>query len=286
MTANTPQKPHTEGMEWTNAETGIKYMFTNGGWRAVSSEASQEVADAIDGLDLQTVLDNGNVADKGATFGGKITVEPGTTGNEAVTYQQMVDSSTGNYLPITGGDLGGNLTVNGTGASGTAPFVVRKDGYYTSFVVERNGNVFAGSNETAYFNASKPSHVITKGHLDDRLLHPGMGLRWKYSNGDTTPAGYFAISGGFSFRISHTTHDGEDYFKTLCSKDHGSKTLYCLLTVYQISAGKYKPCEVFELRKCRFGRNSSQMEFEYNAKAQAHSLTDGNIYYITIGGLF
>ena len=74
MTANTPAKPHTEGMEWTNTETGIKYMFTNGGWRAVSSEASEEVADAISRLDLQTVLDNGNVADKGATFDEPISV--------------------------------------------------------------------------------------------------------------------------------------------------------------------------------------------------------------------
>ena len=286
MSANTPPKPHTEGMEWTNTETGIKYQFSGGAWRAVSSEASEKVAEAIDNLDLQKVLDTGNVADKGATFGGKVIVEPGTTGNEAVTYQQMLDSSTGDYLPITGGELGGNLTVNGTGASGTAPLIVRKDGYYTSLVVDRSGNVYAGANETSYFNASKPSHVITKGHLDDRLLHPGMGLRWKYNSGDNPTTGQFAISGDFSFRISHTTHDGEDYFKTLCSKDHGSKTLYCLLTVYQISAGKYKPCEVFELRKCRFGRTSAQMEFEYNAKAQAHSLTNGSIYYITIGGLF
>ena len=65
MTANTPPIPHTEGMEWTNTETGIKYMFTNGGWRAISSEASQEVADAIDNLDLEKVLNTGNVADKG-----------------------------------------------------------------------------------------------------------------------------------------------------------------------------------------------------------------------------
>ena len=64
MTANTPPKPHTEGMEWTNTETGIKYQFSGGAWRAVSSEASEEVADAISKLDLQTVLDNGNVADK------------------------------------------------------------------------------------------------------------------------------------------------------------------------------------------------------------------------------
>ena len=93
MTANTPPKPHTEGMEWTNAETGIKYMFTNGGWRAVSSEASEDVADAIDGLDLQTVLDNGNVADKGAEFGGKVKVQPGTEDNEVVTFGQLAEET-------------------------------------------------------------------------------------------------------------------------------------------------------------------------------------------------
>ena len=89
MSANTPPKPHTEGMVFTNDETGIKYQFSGGAWRAVSSSASEEVAEAIDNLDLQKVLDKGNVADKGATFGGKVIVEPGTEGNEAVTYSQL-----------------------------------------------------------------------------------------------------------------------------------------------------------------------------------------------------
>jgi hypothetical protein len=89
MSANTPPKPHTEGMVFTNDETGIKYQFSGGAWRAVSSSASEEVAEAIDNIDLQKVLDNGNVADKGATFGGKVIIEPGTEGNEAVTYGQL-----------------------------------------------------------------------------------------------------------------------------------------------------------------------------------------------------
>ena len=63
MAANTPPLPHEEGDTFTNDETGIKYQFNNGAWRAVSSEASEEVADAIKNLDLETVLSNGNVAD-------------------------------------------------------------------------------------------------------------------------------------------------------------------------------------------------------------------------------
>tara|TARA_B100001559_G_scaffold220488_1_gene185034 strand:- start:403 stop:1866 length:1464 start_codon:yes stop_codon:yes gene_type:complete len=89
MSANTPPKPHTEGMVFTNDETGIKYQFSGGAWRAVSSSASEEVAEAIDNLDLQKVLDTGNVADKGAEFNGKVTVDPGTQDNEVVTYGQL-----------------------------------------------------------------------------------------------------------------------------------------------------------------------------------------------------
>ena len=44
MAANTPPLPHEEGDIFTNDETGIKYQFVNGAWRAVSSEASEAVS--------------------------------------------------------------------------------------------------------------------------------------------------------------------------------------------------------------------------------------------------
>ena len=78
MAANTPPLPHEEGDRFTNDETGIKYQFVNGAWRAVSSEASEEVADAIKNLDLQTVLDNGAVANKGMVLK---TSDPGIEGS-------------------------------------------------------------------------------------------------------------------------------------------------------------------------------------------------------------
>ena len=88
MTVNTPKDPIDGVTEWTNEETGIKYRYIGGAWRAVSSKAAQDVADALGQLDLQKVLDNGNQADKGATFGGKVEVEPGENANQAIVYEQ------------------------------------------------------------------------------------------------------------------------------------------------------------------------------------------------------
>mgnify|MGYP001277400606 CR=1 FL=1 len=91
MTANTPPKPHAEGDKFTNTETGITYEFKSGAWRAVSSEAADAVVDAISELNLEKVLVAGNVATQGATFGGKVIVEPGSTGNEVVTASQLAE---------------------------------------------------------------------------------------------------------------------------------------------------------------------------------------------------
>ena len=64
MTVNTPKDPIDGVTEWTNEETGIKYRYISGAWRAVSSKAAQDVADALGQLDLEKVLDNGNISDK------------------------------------------------------------------------------------------------------------------------------------------------------------------------------------------------------------------------------
>ena len=65
MTVNTPKDPIDGVTEWTNEETGIKYRYVDGAWRAVSSKAAQDVADAITGIDLQRVTENGNSTNQG-----------------------------------------------------------------------------------------------------------------------------------------------------------------------------------------------------------------------------
>ena len=117
MAANTPPLPHEEGDRFTNDDTGITYQFSNGAWRAVSSEASEEVADAISKLDLQTVLDNGNVADKPLaieTANGVSVLEDQAL---RITHQQnpyirLVDEADGDALEITLNDDHGHIDMS------------------------------------------------------------------------------------------------------------------------------------------------------------------------------
>ena len=117
MTANTPPKPHTEGMEWTNTETGIKYMFTNGGWRAISSEASEEVAEAIDNIDLQKVCNNGYVTDTPLAVETEKGVSIITSQELRITHQdnpyiRLVDMADGDAIEITLNDDHGHIDLS------------------------------------------------------------------------------------------------------------------------------------------------------------------------------
>ena len=91
MAANTPPLPHNEGDSFTNDDTNITYEFINGAWRAVSSKAAEDVADAIGAIDLQKVLDNGNVADKGATFGNAVVTTQETFEDKELVSREFVD---------------------------------------------------------------------------------------------------------------------------------------------------------------------------------------------------
>ena len=65
MAANTPELPHNEGDTFTNDDTGVKYQFINGAWRAVGSKAADDVVDALNTIDLQRVTENGNSTNQG-----------------------------------------------------------------------------------------------------------------------------------------------------------------------------------------------------------------------------
>ena len=84
----------------------------------------QTTIDSLGQVTLQEVLDNGDTADKGAEFGGKVIVVAGTEGNEAVTFVQLetvqndvnaiqdtVDSINGDYVKKSGDEMTGNLHI-------------------------------------------------------------------------------------------------------------------------------------------------------------------------------
>ena len=62
MAANTPPLPHEEGAFFTNEETGVKYQYIDGAWRAVSSKAIEDLLSQFDGAaiyygDYEPVVD-------------------------------------------------------------------------------------------------------------------------------------------------------------------------------------------------------------------------------------
>ena len=49
MTVNTPKDPIDGVTEWTNEDTGVKYQFISGAWRAVGSKAVEDLLSQIQG---------------------------------------------------------------------------------------------------------------------------------------------------------------------------------------------------------------------------------------------
>ena len=117
MAANTPPLPHNEGDTFTNDDTGIKYQFINGAWRAVSSKAAEDVADAIGTIDLQKVCDNGNISNIPIaieTVQGVSVLEDQAL---RITHQQnpyirLVDEADGDALEITLNDDHGHIDMS------------------------------------------------------------------------------------------------------------------------------------------------------------------------------
>ena len=323
MTANTPPKPHAEGDKFTNTETGIEYEFKSGAWRAIGSEAADAVVDALNNINLQTVLDNGNVADKALA----IQTEKGVSVLEdqalRITHQdnpyiRLVDeadmdsveiSLKSDHAHIDLSDENDELhfkfagtekvTFTNTAATFQEPVIVDMPNSVSQpFIIKGTANtgtvnsnvlfVQNSSNRTSVRYRGLVEHeydLANKAYVDNvQFKHPGMGLQWRWTSGSVSP-GCFYISESKFIRISHTTYGGRDIFKKLCSSDRGVHADRTIVNIYKIVDGEMEIHEVFNVKNSRFGRNVNSMEFEYDAKASAIPLTNNDVYYISIGGL-
>ena len=102
--------------------------------------------------------------------------------------------------------------------------------------------------------------------------------------------GYFKISGDFIY-LDKYDHDGKNLLVPMCTKDHGASSAGGIMTIYEIVSNKYKPVQVWQVERSRFGysedsRRAVQLEALGGHKPLEGTLTANSIYYITFGGLF
>ena len=73
------------------------------------------------------------------------------------------------YVEKAGDAMTGTLQINGALDNKIDPLLCRADGYYMSFGVAKNGDVFAGASTSNPFLATENWHVVTKAYLDQAM---------------------------------------------------------------------------------------------------------------------
>jgi len=225
--------------------------------------------------------------------------------NKKYVDDSIAGISSGNtsYLPLSGGTLTGGLTAPSlmlelgksanqmgfevrSGISNTSTMWVDKSG--TNLYVK--GDVYAVCSSNSNNDEQYKGRRLATINLVEKIEeHPGYQMRWKYTDGDVK-LGYFRIGGNFIY-IDRYDHDRKDLLAPMCAKDHGASDAGGIMTIYEIVSNKYKPVQVWQIERSRFGytedsRRTVQLEALGGHKPLEGTLTANSIYYITFGGLF
>ena len=192
----------------------------------------------------------------------------------------------GEFLPTAGGELKGTLEINGSRDKDGKinPLLCRADGYYMSFGVNKDGEVFAGSSEGQPFLASSSWHVVTKGYLDSQTSrHFGSPYRFR-SHGIPTnlTEGEFTYDKDWNWyahrydaagaRIGISTEDGythDGMFKVY--RHNGSIDLICIMHRYDVCKTGQKNTNYFEWQN----KESPYTHVEWLEESKLYYLSDG-----------
>ena len=174
-----PATPQT-GSLWFDTEDDdlTLYIYTGSEWVSASPPVSLDGIEAsIASVDAELLKINANVAmNKRDIDEARLDVQADQAKqDERLDALEAQDQDGGDFLPTAGGELKGTLEINGSRDNDGKinPLLCRADGYYMSFGVNKDGEVFAGSSVGQPFMASSGWHVVTKGYLDSRIAGSG-----------------------------------------------------------------------------------------------------------------
>ena len=183
-----PPVPGQQGQLWfNNSEDELTlYIYDGANWVPAAPPVSLDgINTAIANVDAELMKVNANIAmnkrdideavldvreDQTRQDGGIETNARDITQLRSRVGDLEHGQGGGEFLPTAGGELKGTLEINGSRDKDGKinPLLCRADGYYMSFGVNKDGEVFAGSSEGQPFLASSSWHVVTKGYLDSQ----------------------------------------------------------------------------------------------------------------------
>jgi len=194
----------------------------------------------------------------------------------------------GDFLPTAGGELKGPLEINGSRDKDGKinPLLCRADGYYMSFGVNKEGEVFAGSSEGQPFLASSSWHVVTKGYLDSHVpRHFGSPYIFKK---DKAPAdletGEFTYDSDFAWYAHRYDAAGD---RIGVSSDQ-SFTHDGMFKVYKYNGAINLIAIMHRYESCKSGQEANDyMKWKKKSSVYTHTdwLDDGKTYYLSDGFL-
>ena len=299
-----PPIPAEEGQLWFNnsEEELTLYIYDGAAWVPASPPVSLDgINTAIANVDAELMKVNANIAMNKRDIDEAIldvqedqTRQDGgieTNARDIIQLRSRVGDlehgqGSGDFLPTAGGELKGTLEINGSRDKDGKinPLLCRADGYYMSFGVNKDGEVFAGSSEGQPFLASSSWHVVTKGYLDSQTSrHFGSPYRFR-SHGIPTnlTEGEFTYDKDWNWyahrydaagsRIGISKEDGythDGMFKVY--RYNGSIHLICIMHRYDVCKTGQKNTNYFEWRK----KESPYTHVEWLEESKLYYLSDG-----------
>ena len=200
----------------------------------------------------------------------------------------------GDFLPLAGGELKGTLEINGSRDKDGKinSLLCRADGYYMSFGVNKDGEVFAGSSEGQPFLATTNWHVVTKAYLDQQVATAGLRtLRYKYKGGYKPEAWGGELKPGefcktdSHFYVHHTSLDGIQIMKDPEENDYWTGSYW----VHAYSAKDNSKGIQMHFKSLTFSEFSKHEYIEFHSEGKIlgkNNMHQNEEYYLRLGGFF